>query len=47
MADKIKSEEHKARRKAALRDNLKRRKAAARKTKTDQNSDLGARPKND
>ncbi|MEM9938505.1 MAG: hypothetical protein AAF768_06630 [Pseudomonadota bacterium] len=31
MPDKIRSEENKARRKAALRDNLKRRKAAARK----------------
>jgi hypothetical protein len=35
MADKIKGAEREARIKAALRDNLKRRKAASRKTKTD------------
>lgn len=35
MADKIKSAEREARIKAALRDNLKRRKVASRKAKTD------------
>ncbi len=35
MADKIKGAEREARIKAALRDNLKRRKAASRKAKTE------------
>jgi hypothetical protein len=35
MADKIKTEKRNDRMKAALRDNLKRRKAASRKAKTD------------
>jgi hypothetical protein len=34
MADKVRTEERDARMKAALRDNLKRRKAASRKAKS-------------
>jgi len=39
MADKIKTAQRHARMKAALRDNLKRRKAATRKAKSDDKPD--------
>jgi hypothetical protein len=42
MADKMKTPDREARLKSALRDNLKRRKAASRKAQSD--SDTGAKP---
>ncbi|MEL6861465.1 MAG: hypothetical protein AAGL11_06480 [Pseudomonadota bacterium] len=47
MADKTKTPEREARLKSALRDNLKRRKAASRKSKTDETPNAAAPDKGD